>query len=68
MSQKGKRYLVISREFDGQVYCYFEDPVHHAKMELLRLEQGYDRLSLSKLDDECNISYYPKLTYFVYEP
>ena len=61
------KYLVISKE-QGHVYCYFESPKHHMTVEEIRINEGYIRLPLSKLDEECDVSLYPNKTYFVYEP
>lgn len=62
----GNKYLIVS-QWQNKVYCYMESENHHVICEEQRIKEGRTRLPFSKLADECEITQYPKDTYFVLE-
>jgi hypothetical protein len=63
-----KKYIVITKDNYGHTYCAVEGKKHHKLAEKERILEGYTRLHQSRLDDECDLAYYPNKIYFVFEP
>ncbi len=56
-------YLIIERDFNSDLYAYFENKTQFKKMQAQR--GGLRRVSGKCLDDECRLSALPPATYMI---